>query len=95
LFNYIIRNTSFDGPQSAANRTHIPKNIKANNRMNFTTPTSWIGARDILKHIFLFSFSINKAYVINKMIIIELFIFLVKFEIFLKILIGNYKFHNH
>jgi hypothetical protein len=57
MLNYILRNTSFDGPHSATSRAIIPKNIKANNIVNFTGSTSLIWTRDILVHIFIFLFS--------------------------------------
>jgi hypothetical protein len=52
IFNYIIRNTSFDGPKPVANRAIIPKNIKANKIMNFTASTSLIWTRYHLVHVF-------------------------------------------
>ena len=55
---YLIRFTSFDGPPSIANRAIIPKNIKANNRMNFTVFTPLIWTRQQFIHIF-FIFSWN------------------------------------
>jgi hypothetical protein len=52
IFNYIIRNASFDGPPSAANRAIIPKNIKANKIMNFTASTSLIWTMYHFVHVF-------------------------------------------
>jgi len=41
----VLTNISFHGPQSTTGRAIIPKNIKANQTMNFTTSASLIRTR--------------------------------------------------
>jgi hypothetical protein len=41
----VLGNISFHGPQSTTGRAIIPKNIKANQTMNFTTSASFIWTR--------------------------------------------------
>ena len=52
LFNYIIRNTPFNGSRSTTSWAIIPKNIPAYKVMNFTASASLIWTRDHFVHVF-------------------------------------------